>query len=216
MLRAVAVLHQDALTIVAVAGQGLKTVLDLQGKRVGSSLPGLLEEENIGDVLTLYGLDPAKDLTLVETTIVDAPELLQKGVIDAYFYTVGHPNTSVYDATFGPRRIKLLPIDNRIAELAITQNPWLSTTAIPVTYYQRLENAEPVATIGVKAVLFTSAAVPDHQVVALLQPLLADFSRFQRQHPAFAELTPGDLVEGLPVPLHPAAHAVYKEMGMLK
>lgn len=215
-LRAVAVLHQDALTIIAVAGQGMETVPDLKGKRVGSSLPGSLAEESIGDVLTLSGLDPAKDLTLVKTTIVDAPELLQKGMIDAYFYTVGHPNTSVYDATFGPRRIKLLPIDSRIAELAMRQNPWLNAIAIPVAYYQRLENTQPVATIGVKAVLFTSTAVPDHRVAALLQPLLADFPRFQRQHPAFAELTPGDLLKGAPVPLHPAASAVYKEQGLLQ
>lgn len=216
MLRAVAVLHQDALTVIAAAGQGLETPLDLKGKRVGNGLSGSLGEESIGDILTLYGLDPVKDLTLVKTTTVDAPELLQKGMIDAYFYTVGHPNTSVYDATFGPRRIKLLPIDDRIADLAISRNPWLNTTAIPVAYYQRLENTEPVATLGVKAILFTSAAMPDHQVAALLEALLADFSRFQRQHPAFAELTAGDLVKGASVPLHPAASVVYKEKGMLK
>lgn len=216
MLRAVAVLHQDALTIIATAGQGLETPLDLKGKRVGNDLPGSLGEESIGDILTLYGIDPVKDLTLVKTTTVDAPELLQNGMIDAYFYTVGHPNTSIYDATFGPRQIKILSIDDRIADLAIARNPWLNTTAIPVTYYRRLENSGPVATIGVKAILFTSKTEPDHQVAAVLQALLADFPRFQRQHPAFAELTPGDLVKGTPVALHPAASAVYKEKGVLQ
>lgn len=215
-LRAVAALHQEALTIIAVAGRGIQSVHDLKGKRVGSGLPGSLDEESIRDILTLYGIDPVKDMTLVKTTIVDAPELLQQGVIDAYFYTVGHPNTSVYDATFGKRQIKLLPIDTRIAELAVMRNPRLNRIHIPVTYYQRLENTGPVATIGVRAILFTSTATPDHQVAALLQPLLDDFPRFQRQHPAFAELTPDSLATGAPVPLHPAAYGVYTEKGMLK
>lgn len=215
-LRAVARLHSEAMTIVVNADRGINSIGDLKGKTVIMGEPGSSDEQDACDILRIYGIDPATDLLPSSAAAVDAPELLQKGVIDAYFYTVGHPNVSLHEATFGDRKVKLLAVDDEAADLDIEKNPHRVKTEIPIDFYERLENREPVATIGVKAVLFTRDDTPGYQVSAILRALLDDFPRFKRQHPAFVNLSRNNLPNGILVPLHPAAYAVYREKGILK
>lgn len=215
-LRAVAVLHPETMTIIAAADSGIESVYDLKGKTVGNAPAGSADEQNVRYVLKLHGIDPETDLQLSEVTAIDAPEQLKKGAIYAYFYTVGHPNLSLYEAGLGNRPVKLIALDPVIIGQAVASVPYLVRVDIPVVYYDRFENTMPVATIGVNAILFTSSEAPDHQVSAILQALLDDFPRFQRQHPAFASLSRENLPYGTIVPLHPAAYKVYRASGILK
>jgi len=213
-LRAVAALYPEALTIVAAADEGIDTVADRKGKRVAIGASGSADEQNARRLFSLHGLDPNKDLTLRTLAPIDATAELQKGDLDAYFFTVGHPNLSLREATFGSHKVKLLRVDQQLAAEALKQVPYLIPVTIPVDYYPALENKSPVTTLGVKAILFTAGSTPDSEVAAILQALLSDFPRFQRQHPAFTQLDRHDLIKGTVLPLHPAAEAVYRKEGL--
>ncbi|PNU20451.1 C4-dicarboxylate ABC transporter substrate-binding protein [Geothermobacter hydrogeniphilus] len=214
-LRAVAALYPEAVTLVTAADAEIRTIADLKGKTVSIGAPGSADLGNVRKILALHGIDPKTDLKLVKLPPIDASRELQKGFLDAYFYTVGHPNLSVREATFGSRKIRLIGIDPAITAAAVQKIPYLIQTRIPIGFYPALENRDPVSTLGVKAVFFTSKETPDETVAAVLQTLLDDFGRFQRQHPAFAGLTPKMLTQGVILPLHPAAERIYRKEGLL-
>lgn len=213
-LRAVAALFPEAITIAVAVNAKVDTIKNLKGKKVSIGENGSGGEQSARTVLRLYGLNPETDLTLVESVTIDATEQLQEGLIDAFFYVVGHPNLAIREATFGDRKMKLIGIDPAIVDEASKRLPYLVHADIPVNYYPALQNKQPVPTVGVKAILFTSKQTPDATVAAILQALLDDFGRFQRQHPAFAKLSPNDLLKGVILPLHPAAEAVYRKEGL--
>ncbi len=215
-LRALSVLHSETMTIIVAANQGIDSVYDLKGRTIGIGSSDSSDSYIFQNILTLYGLDLEKDLQLKEVPAIEAPELLQKGSLDGYVYTVGHPNLALYESSFGNRTMKLLSLEPYVIDHISKTLPYLTRVDIPMIFYQEFENIEPVETIGVKAVLFTSVKVPGYQISAILNALLDDFPRFQRQHPAFAELSRIDLPHGTIVPLHPAAYQLYKEKRILQ
>lgn len=213
-LRAIAALYPESLTIVAAEDADINSVADLKGKKVSVGLPGSSSENNAANFLKFYGLDLQTDLTLVHNDTIDAPEQLQRGFIDAYFYTVGHPNLATREATFGERKVKLIGVTPKMQAEITARLPFVVKTEIPVDYYPALVNKQPVPALGVKAILFTAAVTPDYEVTAILQALLNDFPRFQRQHPAFAKISVKTLPQGVILPLHPAAEAIYRKEGL--
>ncbi|UCH36852.1 MAG: C4-dicarboxylate ABC transporter substrate-binding protein, partial [Armatimonadota bacterium] len=62
------------------------------------------------DALNAAGLDYTKDLDAEGVKAAEAPGLLQDGRIDAFFYTVGHPNGNIKEATSGRIKVRIVDI----------------------------------------------------------------------------------------------------------
>jgi len=95
-------------------------------------------------------MDPANDLKVSERPSYEAPELIQQGKIDAFFYTVGHPNLTIIEATAGERKVKMIALDQALIDDIVRPRPFLTATKISVNDYPDLENREDVSTIGVR------------------------------------------------------------------
>ena len=145
---------------------------------------------------------------------VDASELLEKGEIDAYMYTVGHPSMSIRESAVSGRKIRLVPIDPALLESKASGRAFLTKTKVDTRYYPGLEAQGDIYTIGVKAILFTEADTPSETVSAVVSELIDNFDLFRRQHPAFDKMTLNDLARDTIVPLHPGAEAVYRKHGI--
>jgi len=213
-LRAVAVLYTEALTIITNADEGIDSVSDLRGKKVSIGEPGSADHANMLLVFKFYGIDPQQDLTLFEQGPADSADLLKEKVIDAYCYTVGHPNFSLVEAAFGETPIQILGIEPEIIKQTVAKSPYLVEAHIPVGDYQRITNKTDVVTLGVKAILFTRDSEPQANVFTLTDELLGDFPRFQRQHPAFEESKREDLAAATVIPFHPGAEAAFRKEGV--
>jgi len=103
-LRAVFSIHPESITLVAAVDADIKDISDLKGKRVNIGNPGSGQRQNAIDALTAIGIDYKKDLQAEGIKAAESAGLLQDGRIDAFFYTVGHPNGSIKEATAGKRR----------------------------------------------------------------------------------------------------------------
>ena len=101
-------------------------------------------------VFERLGLDPENDLTIDNSPTYEASELLQQGEIDAYFYTVGHPNLSIKEASFGDRKVMIVALDKELVDLIDSQRESLVTTNIPIDYYSDIANKVPIRTLSVK------------------------------------------------------------------
>lgn len=215
-LRSVLGLYTEDFTIVAAVDAGINSLADLKGKTVNIGELGSTDNIQAKSILAAVGLDLEKDLTISEKPTYEASELLQAGKIDAYFYTVGHPNFSIKEAAAGDRKVMIVSPGKEIIDRFANMREDLVATDIAIDYYPEIANREPIPTIGVKAVLFTDAEMDEQVVYHMVKEVFENLDLFKRQHPAFANLTPEKLVTDLIVPLHPGAERYFRQAGVLR
>jgi TRAP transporter TAXI family solute receptor len=201
------------VTVVAAADRGIGTLSDLKGKRLNIGAPGSSDNEYGAILLEQAGLKPA-DVTLTEHPAALASEFLQRDEIDAYLYTVGHPNLSVLEAGAGKRKVLLVPLEQQLIDRVIAANPLLLPARIPTNYYPGLVRRGAVPTIGVRAVLFTRADMAEETVYRLVREIMTNFDLFRRQHPVLQGMTPRDAADITAIPLHPGAERYFRESGL--
>lgn len=210
-LKSVFSLHSEAVTLLASVDSGILSVRDLKGKRINIGNPGSGQRQNAIDALIDSGLT-LDDIQTEEVKASEAPGLLQDGRIDAFFYTVGHPSGAIKEATSGTTKVRFVPII--VGEELLTNNPFYAHTEVTMSHYPQAEGeADSVATFGVKATLMTSVDVSNEVVYQLVKVVMENLEEFKKFHPALANLTAQNMLEGLSAPIHPGALQYYKEKG---
>ena len=215
-LRAVFSIHPESLSLLATDESGIYSLEDIRGKVVNIGDPGSGQRGNATDILMSAGIDPDTDFQAEGLKPAEAAGMLQDGRIDAYFYTVGHPNGSFKEATSGARKVHFVPIEGAPVDQLTASSPFYAKSIIPVmANYPGATNTADVSTFGVKATLCTSADVSDNVVYAIVKEVFDNLDAFKKLHPAYAILTAEDMVKGLSAPLHPGAEKYFKEKGLL-
>jgi len=213
-LRAVFSIHPESITLIASVESGIMTVADLAGKRVNIGNPGSGQLQNSRDVLAVFGLSES-DIIAEQVGAVEAPSLLQDGRIDAFFYTVGHPNGNITEATSGRVQVRIVPIEGPEVDALLDEFSYYAASRIPTTPYSSAANdTRFVNSVGVKATFVTSANVDDDIVYAIAKEVFDNFETFQSLHPAYQVLTKEDMLTGLSAPIHPGALRYYREAGL--
>ena len=194
---------------------GIKSLKDAKGKVVNIGNPGSGNRQNAIDVFEAAGINIEKDLKAESIKAADAPRMLQDGRIDGFFYTVGHPNGNIKEATAGKRKTRIVSITD--IEPLVKKFPYYSLTNIDMAQYPEAANAnEKVTTVGMLATFVTSAKVPDDVVYAITKEVFENLDEFKKLHPALEGLTRETMLEGLTAPIHPGALKYYKEAGLMK
>jgi len=215
-LRAVFSIHPESVTIVANASKNIKTVADLKGKIVNIGNPGSGQRINAMDLFETAGIDVKKDLQAEGMKAAESASMLQDGRIDAFFYTVGHPNGSIKEAVAGAIKVNFVAVPADIVKKLTDKFPYYAESEIPVDQYPGVMNTENVPTFGVKATFCTSADMPDEIVYAITKEVFDNFEEFKHLHPAYSTLTKASMLKGLSAPIHPGAMKYYKEAGLMK
>lgn len=215
-LRAVFSIHHETVTLVAAVDAGIRAIADLKGKRVSTGNPGSSQHRIVMDALEATGLDPQRDFSELRVMASDAPTLLQDNLIDAYFFTVGHPSESIKRGLSGERKARIVPISGPTIDKLVAENNFYISSNIPAKqFYPDAGDQADVATFGVIATLCTSSTVPSDVVYAFTKEVFDNFEMFRQQHPAFYHLTRAGMLEGLSAPLHPGALRYFKETGLI-
>ena len=215
-LRAMFAIHPEAVTILAAADKNIKSVADMKGKIVNIGAPGTGQRVNSLDLFKTAGIDVAKDLKTEGLKPAEAAGMLQDGRIDAYFYTVGHPNGSIKEAVAGTRKVTFVPVSAEMVKKLVAEQPYYAPAMIPVAAYPGVDNTEDVPTFGVKATICTSADVPEDVVYTVTKEVFTNIDELRKLHPALDVLTKENMLQGLSAPLHPGAEKYFKEAGLLK
>lgn len=215
-LRAVFALAPEAVTFVAAEDSGIRSIRDVKGKIVNIGDPGSGQYINSQDIFKTVGIVPDKDFKAEKIKPADAPRILQDGRIDAFFFTVGHPNGNIKEATAGKRLCRIVPITG--LDKLLKDAPYYSMTTIDMTQYPDATNSKDgkVETLGMLATLVTSSDVPDDVVYAITKEVMENLDAFKKLHPALGNLTKKSMLEGLTAPIHNGAMRYYKEAGLIK
>lgn len=214
-LRSVFSIHPESITLIASAQSGIRSVKDLKGKRVNIGNPGSGQLQNSKDILSAAGV-ALDSLHVEQVKAVEAPGLLQDEKIDAFFYTVGHPNGNIKEATSGRIKVRIVPIKGKWVDALLKKYPYYAKTIIPIKFYPNALNREDVESIGVKATLVTSKNVDERIVYAITKEVFNNLEAFKKLHPAYSVLTKENMLQGLSAPIHRGALKYYKEAGLLK
>jgi hypothetical protein len=212
-LRSVFSVHPESITLVAADRSGIRSVDDLRGKRVNLGNIGSGHLQNSRDVLAAAGLTE-HDLTAEHVRALEAPGLLQDGRVDAFFFTVGHPNSSIEEATFGRIKVRIIPVTGDVAGTLLNEFPYYAESVIPEEFYPNALNESDVPSVGVKTTFVTLDRTPEQVVYAITKEVFDNFEDFKKLHPAYKPLTKPDLLKGLSAPLHPGALRYYRETGL--
>ncbi|MFH1930565.1 MAG: TAXI family TRAP transporter solute-binding subunit [Pseudomonadota bacterium] len=215
-LRAICSFHPETIVLVAGDDTGIETFMDLRGKHVNIGNPGSGQRGNSIDALTDCGIDWEKDLKAEGIKASESAMMLQDGRIDAFFYTVGHPNGSIMEATSGKRKVHFVPVEGECIDKLVAKWPYYAKAYIPIKFYPQARNKEDVNTFAVKATFVTSAKVPDKVVYAITKEIFDNLEEFKTLHEAYGVLTKENMLEALSAPIHPGAMKYYKEAGLMK
>lgn len=217
-LRAVFSMYPESVTLVAADDAGINTIEDLKGKRVSLGNPGSSQHRVIINILQAFGLDPAKDIEAETVYASEAPVLLQDNLIDAYFFTVGHPNETVQRGLSGPRKAHVVPISGPAVEKLVTEKVYYTRYKIPMQQlYPDLSGPLPdVDTLAVLATFCTSSEVSEQIVYVVTKEVFENLEQLRQRHPALSVLTKEGMLEGLHAPLHPGAVKYYREAGLMQ
>jgi len=213
-LRSVFAIHPESITLIASVDSGIMSVPDLVGKRVNIGNPGSGQLQNSRDVFEAFGISES-DVLAEQVKAVESPGLLQDGRIDAFFYTVGHPNGNITEATSGRVKVRIVNIDGPPAEKLVAEKSYYAPSVIPAALYPQAANTSDAHTIGVKATLITSSDVSEDVVYAITKEVFENFEDFKSLHPAYQVLTKENMLQGLTAPIHPGALKYYREAGLI-
>ncbi len=215
-LRAVFALAPEMVTFIAAEDSGIKSLSDVKGKVINIGNPGSGNRQNAIDVFNATKINYEKDFKAEGIKAADAPRMLQDGRIDGFFFTVGHPNGTIKEATAGKRKVRIIPIEE-ISSLT-KQFPYYTLASIDMSHYPDATNAsaKSVKTVSMLATFITNEKTPDDVVYAVTKEIFENLEEFKTLHPALASLTPKSMLEGLTAPIHPGALKYYKEAGLMK
>ncbi len=214
-LRAVMAIYPEVLTLVVKQDAGIKTLMDIKGKRIGLGNEGSGTRITVNDLFGEAGLsesDLAEAAALNPSQSVTAMENDQ---VDGYFFMVGHPSFNI-NVLAGQMKIALVPLEGEAVDSLASKYPYYIKAEIPPASYEKFQ--KPVQGVGVKAVLVTESGTPDERVKLIIKTMLENFWLFKRQHPLLYQkaVTEKNLLEGIAIPLHPAAEEYYREVGLME
>ncbi|MET4699149.1 TRAP transporter TAXI family solute receptor [Constrictibacter sp. MBR-5] len=214
-LRGIASLYPEHVHAVATAGSGVKSLKDLKGKRIGVGLPGsgVLVDARI--VLEAAGL---KEKTGYKPSYLNSADTMAKlvdGSLDAMVTVTGYPQSAVsrLAETAGA---KLVPIEGKIRDRILAENPFFAAGVIPAGTYAGVDT--DTQTVVVMALWLTSADQPEERIYRITQALWSETTAvlLKSGHAAARSIHRETALDGMSIDLHPGAARYYREAGLLE
>lgn len=212
-LRAVFSVHPEPFTVVARADSGIKKFEDLKGKRVNIGNPGSGQRGTMDELMKVYGWTKDTFKLASELKPAEQANAMCDNKIDAFVYTVGHPNGSIKEATTACDAVMVEVAGPKIDKL-VADNAYYRTATIPGGMYRGTDM--DTKTFGVGATFVSSAKVPNDVIYNVVKAVFENFDQFKKLHPAFGVLKKEEMIkDGLSAPLHDGAVKYYKEAGLM-
>ncbi len=209
-IRGLATLYPEIIQIIVRADSGIKTISDLEGKRVAVGAAGsgtaveaeiILRASGVWDKITVQNLD-----------FTQAAQALKLGQVDAAFVVAGIPTSAVMELA-ATTPISLVEIPDELLN-TLKQQGYLFFVpfTVPKGTYTGLE--KDVKTLAVRAMLAVSSDVPDDVAYTILKVMFDHLDELKQAHSRAQDISLDKALEGLPIKLHPGAVKYYQDKGI--
>jgi hypothetical protein len=204
-----AALYPNVLHVVTPADAQITALGDLLGRRVSVGAPGSGTEVAARTLLETNGIT-YDDLSVQRLNFNETANALRDGHVDAGFWSVGPPASSIVDLAT-TREIRLVPITDDERTRALGRDPTLRPHVIPAGTYP--SQAADVHTLSTPNVLLVRADLPDDVACALAASLFEGRDALAGVHPAARTITVAYTLSDAPIPLHAGVAACLERDG---
>ncbi|MFE3327258.1 TAXI family TRAP transporter solute-binding subunit [Streptomyces sp. NPDC059176] len=211
-LRACARLFDDYVQLIVPKGSSVRTPADLRGKRVGVGQEGSGVRIIADRVLAAAGAE--HHVTAVAAGIDTMPQLLEKGELDAFFWSGGLP-TGAVQTLAGRFPIRLVPVEDGL--ISKVQGSGEATryyhgAVLPTDAYPKMASKEPVKTVAVANLLVTTDRADPELAERITRTVINSRDRIGHEvHPAqLVDLRTAIYTD--PLPLHEGARRYYRSV----
>jgi TRAP transporter TAXI family solute receptor len=210
-LRGIAAIYPNYIQIVARADSGIKSIVDLKGKKISVGAPKSAIELNARAILGAAGTT-YKDFAKVEyLPFGESVELMKNRQIDVTLRSEGLGASSLRDLA---KSVDIVVVPITADVIKRTNDPAYVAAVIPANTYRGQTTDVPA--VAVENFLVTHDGVSDETVYAMTKALWTSLDQLVAAHPAAKAIDPKRALEGMLVPLHPGAQRYYKEVGLIK
>jgi TRAP transporter TAXI family solute receptor len=210
-VRVVMTLAPNVALFVTPSSSGLRTIADLEGKRVVLGPAGAGFEYFLRPILRAHGLT-YDDVTPLNATQAGAVDLLADGAASAAFLGGAVPTASVTQAATS-QECYFIPFEAGAVEELLGRYAFFDRAMIPAGTYPRQEEDFHGMNVG-SMHLVTSAAADEDFVYEVVRTLWENRERVVEKHPAGKAINPTVAVRHTGTEFHPGAVRFYREIGI--
>ncbi len=204
----VASVYMEQVQIVTLDPE-IKTVADLEGKRVSIGASGSGVYFNAIDVLGAYDLTE-DDIEATYEDFGTSADSLKDGKIDAAFVVAGAPTTAITSLAT-TKDVYLVSLDDEHIDKLLETSPYYSKNVISADTYDMDADA---TTVAVVATVIARDDVSDEDVYNFLFGVYENIPSLTESHQKGAELDLEFAASNTAVPYHPGAVAFFADKGI--
>jgi TRAP transporter TAXI family solute receptor len=208
-IRALASVYPNAVQLVTLSESDIKSIADLEGKRVSVGAPGSGTELNVRALLEANGIS-YDDFEPQRLNFNETADAIRDGDIDAGFWSVGPPTSSILNLA-ATRDIRLISLSGEEVANAQKEVAVFAPYELAAGMYDGMDEA--VQTIGIPNVLVVNADMDEELAYKLTKLLFENTDELIAVHPAANDTTVKFTMDSTPVPLHPGALRYFEEVG---
>ena len=204
-LQGIASLYPETCQFVTLKSSGIKSLAELKGKRVAVGAVGSGVEANVRQILAAYGVTYS-DIDAQYLSFAEGASALKDGNVDVAVLTAGYPTASVQDiASQNP--VRLLPVEEKIADDLIAQYPFYTKTVIPAGTYAGFD--EEVSSVAVMAMLAAGPTVNADLGYSVTKAIFGNLDRLQAAHAVGKQITKDTAKAGMSLPMNAGAERYF-------
>ena len=206
-LKGIASLYPETCQFVTLKASGIKSLSELKGKRVAVGAVGSGVEANVRQILAAYGIS-YDDIDAQYLSFAEGASALKDGNVDVAVLTAGYPTASVQDIA-AQNPVRLLPVEEEIADALIAQYPFYTKTVIPAGTYVGFN--EPVPSVAVMAMLVAGPTVNEELGYKVTKAIFSHLDRLQAAHAVGKQITRDSVKAGMSLPMNEGAEKYFNE-----
>ena len=206
-LKGVASLYPETCQFVTLKSSGIKSLSELKGKRIAVGAVGSGVEANVRQILAAYGIG-YDDIDAQYLSFAEGASALKDGNVDVAVLTAGYPTASVQDIA-AQNPVRLLPVEDKIADDLIAKYPFYTKTVIPAGTYAGFDEAVP--SVSVMAMLVAGPTVNEELGYKVTKAIFSHLDRLQAAHAVGKQITRDSVKAGMSLPMNEGAEKYFNE-----
>ena len=206
-LKGIAALYPETCQFVTLRSSGIKNIAELKGRRVAVGAVGSGVEANVRQILAAYGVS-YDDIDAKFLSFAEGASALKDGNVDVAVLTAGYPTASVQDIA-AQHPVRLLPVEDKVADDLIAQYPFYTKTVIPAGTYVGFDEAVP--SVSVMAMLVAGPTVNEELGYTVTKAIFSNLDRLRTAHPVARQITRETVQTGMSLPMNAGAEKFFNE-----
>lgn len=203
------------LTVMVRPDSGIENFEDLLDKHIVPGDANSIAEQYFVMVLNAYGYTyddiAAAGGVITNASYGDGVTMVQDHNADAVCLFANHPSSNglALQASTG---VKLVNIDQKIADAIVASGPGIVTATVPEIGVYDFTAADQVLAVGSVQTIFCRDDIPDEVIYNLCLAFYTNREAISVSESRIADLTPESMFDGVVnIPIHPGAQQFYDD-----